>query len=144
MPSSVSSFHKSKPLTSEGDGDIMKPYEIKCSRFDGKQKRGDFMKHLFDFDINKISVEDLRSNISREEIPDKDKIVAFLRSFSPVAYSSAPVVDKLDGTKTKYMDNLRQCGDFRWSESEIYHFEKYNLKANEDFIQCVFNQIKEK
>lgn len=144
MPSSVSSFHKSKPLTSEGDGDIMKPYKQSVPDLTENKKRGDFMKHLLDFDINKISVEDLRANISREEIPDKDKIVAFLRSFSPVAYSSAPVVDKLDGTKTKYMDNLRQCGDFRWSESEIYHFEKYNLKANEDFIQCVFNQTKEK
>ena len=101
------------------------------------------MKHLFDFDIDEISAEDLRANMFCEEIPDKDKIVAFLRSFSPVAYSSAPVVDRLDGTKTKYMDNLRQCGYFRWSESEIYHFEKYNLKANEDFIQYVLNQTKE-
>lgn len=100
------------------------------------------MKHLFEFDINKISAEDLRENISHEKIPDKDKIVAFLRSSSPVAYSSAPVIDKLDGTKTKYMDNLRQCDDFRWSESEIYHFEKYNLRANNDFIQYVLNQTK--
>ena len=100
------------------------------------------MKYLFNFDIDEISAEDLRENISNEKIPDKDKIVAFLRSSSPVAYSSAPVIDKLDGTKTKYMDNLRQCDGFRWSESEIYHFEKYNLRANNDFIQYVLNQTK--
>lgn len=42
------------------------------------------MKYLFNFDIDEISAEDLRENISHEKIPDKDKIVAFLRSSSPV------------------------------------------------------------
>ncbi len=98
------------------------------------------MKYIFDFDIDEISTKDLKANISSDEILHKDKILAYLRSFSPIAYSSEPVVDKLDGTKTKYIDNLRQDDNFRWSESEIYHFEKYDLKLNDDFVHHVLSK----
>ena len=33
-------------------------------------------------------------------------------------------------------------GNYLWSNEEIYHFEKYDLKLNDDFIQYVLEQTK--
>lgn len=33
-------------------------------------------------------------------------------------------------------------GEYLWSNEEIYHFEKYDLKLNDDFVKYVLEQTK--
>ena len=40
-----------------------------------------------------------------------------------------------------FIENLDyESGDYYWNTSDIYHFEKYDLKLNDDFVQYVLEQ----
>ena len=48
-----------------------------------------------------------------------------------------------DITKEQFYkaNNAHSDGVYQWYEDEIYHFEKYNLKLNDDFIQHVLSNF---
>lgn len=76
---------------------------------------------------------------SAEPLKDKEKILFFLRSFPPVSITGK-VIDAQNGEWTN-IDNLDyESGDFYWDSSDIYHFEKYDIKLNDEFVQYVLNR----
>ena len=64
-----------------------------------------------------------------------------MKSFSPSLFTSAPVIDVFTDEEVTTADNGYSDGEYTWYESEIYHFDKYNLKLNDDFIEYVLNKI---
>lgn len=92
-----------------------------------------------DKSIKKIGVSEFSKIISENPIDEKEKVLEYLKKFPEVAFTSEPVRDKYSNKIVYDADNARTDGKYTWYESEIYHFEKYNLKLNDDFIQHVLN-----
>lgn len=91
--------------------------------------------------IEEIGIDDFRNKINFPLGENKKKILDYMRKFPPVAFTSAPVYDKFSGEIVFEANNMHFDGIFAWFESEIYHFEKYDLKLNDDFIDQVLNNI---
>ena len=99
-------------------------------------------KFIIDDDITELSKDDFKKIISDKSIKQKDIILQYLKKFPYSAYTSQPVFDKFSGEEVFEADNAHTDGVYTWYESEIYHFEKYNLKLNDDFIEYVLNKTK--
>lgn len=91
-------------------------------------------------DLDDISKAELKSITGTEEISGKQKILRYLKSFNKTACTTQYVVDLFTGEEQPIIDDARSDGTYTWYDSEIYHFEKYNLKLNNDFIQYVLNR----
>ncbi len=96
---------------------------------------------VFNRSLRNISDAELKANTSSEAMPHKDDILKYMKSFDKTAFTSAPVVDAFTGEKFEEANDARSDGVYTWYESQIYHFEKYNLKLNDDFIQHVLSRI---
>lgn len=97
-------------------------------------------QYIFDHSIKELRKEDLAKATGKIPIDGKEKILAYLKRFPECAFTSAPVKDAFTGNVVYDANNARTDGVFQWSESEIYHFEKYNLKLNNNFIEYVLNR----
>lgn len=93
------------------------------------------MKSIY---LTDLTCKTFRS-MATEKRDDKSRVIKFLRSFSPVSVSGI-VTDFQTGEWTKIENLDYELDRFYWSESDIYHFEKYNLKLDDDFIQYVLNR----
>ncbi|MGN1457589.1 MAG: hypothetical protein ACI4XP_06510 [Acutalibacteraceae bacterium] len=100
------------------------------------------MRFIRDKYVNKLTKEELTDNFSSEPISEKAKILEYMKSFSePYAFTTQPVIDVFTNEELEYTDNEFFDGVYFWYKSEIYHFEKYNLKLNDDFIEYVLNKV---
>lgn len=101
------------------------------------------MKTIFDFDkpIQECNIEELK-RLTRTEIQDKNKILKYLKSFDDVAFTSAPAIDKFTSIQVLDADNAKTDTEYIWNYSDIYHFEKYDLKLSDDFINHVLAKTK--
>lgn len=99
-----------------------------------------FDKFIVDDDITELSKENFKKIISEKAIKHKDVILQYLKKFPYSAYTSQPVVDVFTNEKLEFVDNGFSDGVYLWYKSQIYHFEKYNLKLNDDFIEYVLNK----
>lgn len=100
------------------------------------------MKYIVDYDIDDLGKDELRKKFLSCSITDKDKILNYMKSFQPILFTSAPVTDVFTNVEVKVADNGYTDNEYTWYESEIYYFEKYNLKLNDDFIEYVLNKTK--
>lgn len=95
------------------------------------------MKFIRNKSVNKLTKEEFADNFGIA-IKDKTQILKYLQSFNePSAYTSQPVIDKFTGKELERVNNAFSDGVYTWYVSEIYHFEKYNLKLNDDFVEYV-------
>ena len=100
------------------------------------------MKYLLSKPIRKMTIEEFENNLSSYTESVKKSMLQYLKSFEQCAFTSEPVKDIYSKEIVVGADNARSDGVYRWYESEIYHFEKYNLKINDDFIQHVLSHTK--
>lgn len=92
--------------------------------------------------ISDLTKEELDNNFLSEPINQKSQILKYLKSFSePYAFTSQPVIDVFTNEEFEYVDNGFSDGVYVWYKSQIYHFEKYNLKLNDDFIEYVLSKV---
>ncbi len=76
-----------------------------------------------------------------EENADKNIILDFLTSFFPNFATTACVYDNVTKTDVKErIDNGYFDGEYYWDETDIYHFEKYNMPLSDDFIKYVLSK----
>ena len=71
----------------------------------------------------------------------KDDILVYLTSFKPKWITSARIIDKVIG-EAAVMDifnNSFSDGEYKWSDSNIYHFKKYNMPLCAEFIEYFIN-----
>ena len=100
------------------------------------------MKYIFGSNIEKMSEEEFNSACSRE-IPNKAAILQYLKSFEPEGYTTAYLRDKITGEIISEGFAGYTDGEYQWYDYWIYHFEKYNLKLNDDFIAHVLSKTGE-
>lgn len=93
------------------------------------------MLFILDADIFEINKDELKNITSDTPIPEEEKILAYLKSFEKCAYTTQPVIDLFTGERKDFIADARTDGVYTWYDHEIYHFEKYNLKLNDDFIK---------
>ena len=106
------------------------------------------MIDLINLDISKckeITEELEHSNINNRigfSCAEKSTILNYLKKRGEeLAVLTCSAMDyisnqPLNGTSLKSFTD----GKYLWSNEEIYHFEKYDLKLNDDFIQYVLNK----
>lgn len=100
------------------------------------------MKHIcyyreFEDDETLPSIKD---NIFSVPISNKQKILQYLKSFEP--HAIAPAVSKEDIFTNKKMAKTLSSytdGNYIWLSDEVYYFERYNLKLDNDFIEFIKN-----
>ncbi len=78
---------------------------------------------------------------SNEPISQKNEVLNYLKSFDIAWFTSVRVLDEKTNSYIKKADHLYNDKKYEWSESEIYHFEKYNLILNEDFVNHIKNKL---
>ncbi len=92
---------------------------------------------IFAGTIRKMSIDDFSKYINDDVPSYKKQVLDYLKRHGPCSFTSQPVYDKFSGKEVFAADNAHSDGYYTWYESEIYHFDKYNLKLNDDFIQYV-------
>ncbi len=97
-------------------------------------------KRIFTGVIKEMELSELKKKVDNFPICSKETVLSYLKTYPECAFTSAPVKDFFTGKIVYDANNLRTDGIYRWSESEIYHFEKYNLKLNDDFIEYVLKR----
>ena len=101
------------------------------------------MKFAISTSIRNLNKEELLKRCTDGAILEKNDILEYLKSFSPNCYSSALVNDILEDQETDISEVGYTDGEYIWYSSWIYHFEKYNLKLNDDFIAHVLSKLSE-
>lgn len=65
----------------------------------------------------------------------KDDILVYLTSFKPKCITSARIIDKVTGEAVMdIVNNSFSDGEYKWSDSNIYHFKNYNIPLSAEFI----------
>ncbi len=98
------------------------------------------MQYAAGIPVRKMTVQQFSKLTSTVPLPKKNIILSFMRNAPIIATPSLPVHDRMTGEEVFPANNAYSDGIFTWYESDIYHFEKYNLKLNDDFIQHVLNR----
>ena len=100
------------------------------------------MKFIRNKPVSRISNNEMQDNFLSLDIKNKSQILSYMKSFSePSAYTSQPVIDRFTNQELDKINNAFSDGTYTWYATEIYHFEKYNLKLNNDFIEYVLNNM---
>lgn len=95
------------------------------------------MRSIYDTSLNKETYSDF----PKQEYEHKKAILDYLRGGKLTSIGGI-VIDFSTDTWT-YIENLEyESGEYYWDTSDIYHFEKYDLKLNDDFVQYVLEQTK--
>ncbi len=76
-----------------------------------------------------------------DKVPYKNILLKYLRSFKPNFAFGANIHDYVTNTdvKDRYNAGYEYNGYF-WTETDIYHFEKYNMPLKQEFINYVLNK----
>ena len=76
-----------------------------------------------------------------DKVPYKNILLKYLRDFKPNFATSANIHDYVTNTDIKNTYNMGyEYNGYFWTETDIYHFEKYNMPLNEDFIKYVLSK----
>ncbi len=71
----------------------------------------------------------------------KKLILDYLNSFKTICASGMWLKDVIDGSIINIQVLGYSDGEYLWDTREIYHFEKYDMKLNDDFIQHVLDKV---
>nr|WP_296078469.1 hypothetical protein [uncultured Ruminococcus sp.] len=72
---------------------------------------------------------------------DKDTVLRYLKKFDKECIVlTCASTDFVTGKLLKSSIFVHNYGVYCWTNEEIYHFEKYNMKLNDDFIQYVLDK----
>lgn len=79
--------------------------------------------------------------ISVVEHDQKSIILQYLKNGMDAGVRCSSVFDYIKKEYRPRTIHLYTDGEFFWNDEDIYHFEKYNLQLNEEFINKVFQNI---
>ncbi len=96
------------------------------------------MKYITDYkEFDEDSVDSLLDNISDTPLVMKDKVLQYLKCGQDAGVCCSAVHDLVEGFSTGKTIHRYTDGEYIWDDREIYHFEKYNLRLNEGFVNKV-------
>ena len=79
-----------------------------------------------------------------ERHPRKDEILKFMTSHEAIGMTTEPVYDDITGEKKAFKDNGYKVGNLYYSNSDIYHFSRYNMQLNPEFCEKVLEEIEKR
>lgn len=82
----------------------------------------------------------IKEMVSKNEIQGKDKVLRYLKSFDPDCAAGMSLVDEVTGDTIDLGVSGYEDGVYYWDTREIYHFDKYNLELNTDFVEYVLGK----
>ena len=85
--------------------------------------------------IGNSSLVELVSKGVRNDIPQKEILVAYLKSGVIEAAAAGRALDVLTGARIPEEWLSYTDGTYHWDTSLIYHFEKYNIPLSGEFMQ---------
>lgn len=97
------------------------------------------MKYVTKDEISEMKTNEIKSCFSAESDSHKDRILSYMKNAPIVAATTVLVTDYITKEQLRKANNAHSDGTYQWYEDEIYHFEKYNLKLNDDFVQHVLS-----
>ena len=77
----------------------------------------------------------LLDHLSEDAIKDKDKILNYLKNGMDDGVRCSGIHDFVKDEPMLDTVRLFTDGEYYWDSEEIYHFEKYNIALNSDFVQ---------
>lgn len=83
----------------------------------------------------------VRSHISNISIPEKERILRYLRGFPNYGTRCSTLYDYVEDVLYSPTVFSHFDGTYYWDDEEVYHFEKYNMELNEDFIKWVIERV---
>lgn len=94
-------------------------------------------KYIVEIPVNLIKKED-NWFFTSAPVEKKEVILAYLKNNGTISYyGSNYLIDRMTGERIALDLNEYTDGEYSWHTDEIYHFEHYNLKLNDDFIEYV-------
>lgn len=87
-----------------------------------------------EFNDNKNALP-IKDKLSTKAIENKNEVLKYLNSFKPFCVAGMSLKDEITGETINLSVNGYEDGEFVWDTREIYHFEKYDLQLEEEFIQ---------
>lgn len=85
--------------------------------------------------------DDSLLNNTGHTIENKEKILEYFRRYGADVVLAQSAYDHVEN---KRLPNSLMCysdGTYLWTNEEVYHFRKYDLKLNDDFIEYVLNRL---
>lgn len=73
-------------------------------------------------------------------IHEKKQVLHFLKKFEAEVVQARAMMDYIANDSLPRSVECYTDGEYVWTSEDIYHFEKYNIKLNDDFIQYVLNR----
>lgn len=71
---------------------------------------------------------------------DKDRVLSFMNKFEPVAVAAGYVRDEVSGEYVVGVADLAyEHGGWEWYQRDAYHFEKYGLELDPEFIKLAIS-----
>lgn len=95
------------------------------------------MQYITDFNVDRLTAEDISRFSSEYSTADKAKIAKYMKKFPAKLFTSQPVIDALTGEVVYGADNGYSDGEFTWYEAERYYFEKYGMALRKEFVDHV-------
>ena len=101
----------------------------------GRSTKMRFISNYEEFGAkNGISVKE---HISEECIHEKDMILSYLKKGRYDGVACGSIFDYIRGESKLKTIKLFTDGIYDWTDEEIYHFEKYNMELDPEFIKYV-------
>jgi hypothetical protein len=90
-------------------------------------------------EFNKKYDRSLLDYLSETPMVDKEKILLYLKNGQDFGVRCSSIYDYVKNEPTFKDINLYTDGIYHWDDEKIYHFEKYNMKLEDDFIKHVLS-----
>lgn len=90
----------------------------------------------------------LLEHISKKPIKGKEKILEYLKNGQKKAIRCSSVYDYVKDEPLLNESMVTEAawlftdGEFNWDSEEIYHFEKYNIELNKEFLKKIEDQYR--
>jgi hypothetical protein len=98
------------------------------------------MKFITDYkEFDGDSGKSVLAHISTSAIDNKDKVLSYLKNGKDDGVRCSGVYDYVKDEPNLDTVRLFTDGEYFWDSEEIYHFEKYNMALNGDFIHKVLS-----
>lgn len=95
-------------------------------------------------EVRELTENDNHKSIKEQVFPNaingKGKILDYLRSFPAKCVLASTVIDEITGEDTGQDLQLYEDNDWTWDDSVIYHFEHYNMRLSEEFLDYVLSK----
>lgn len=84
----------------------------------------------------------MADNFASSPYPEKDAILAYLRSGSLEAIAGNQSTDVFTGESTGIPGSVRSDGTYRWGGDLAYYVDKYNLRLPDEFVNHVLSKTR--